>query len=553
MAAPGKIILSFIGRNKWLMLAALIASLASNFLNVLLPLSIGKFYEITLPDSGSVKGKLMELLPFEINSARRFFIFFGCLILLKVLFAFFEKFGTGVVTERFARRIRERVFAAQLSHTLAAHRSKPVGKYLLRYSGDLRTVQNYLSRGILSFAGDVFFMICAFTGLWLINPYLTVIALVTFSMAGAVIFFLSRRMRNASVERRNQRSKALDFVSSRLSGFYTIKSFNRESVEEELYDHRSRKQYNAGVEYIRVQSFIQALMPGFFFGALALMLVMILKLGEGGAQPGFGDVFVFVLLFLYMQGVTRRLLRVNIIWQEGKISLAKLDSLLNQPLEKRVNSEALIETKGGITFKNVSYSYDEKQVLKNVSFTIQPGSLVLIKGKQGSGKSTLLKMIQKIYEPQQGEILIDSLNYNALSPFEIRKEVTLVSAETPLIGNTVFRAVSYRDTGDRRENASKMLEKLNIRLAENEYENLDFRLDENAKNISDGQKIMLQFARALLTGKKIILLDEPFHNLDTASREIIVEQLNKLRDKRTIILISDYVPSGLAISQTIQL
>jgi len=553
MTASNKIVFDFIRKNKWLVGGTLGASFFSNLLSVLLPVSIGKFYELALHDGGSVKGKLLKLLPVEVASIRQFFIFFGALIVLKVVFSFFEKYGTGVVTERFARRLRERVFSAQLSHTLAVHSQKPVGKYLLRYSGDLRTVQNYLNRGILSFTGDVFFMLCAFTGLWMINPRLTLIAMTVFSVAGILIFFLSRRMRLASVERRNQRSKTLDFVSSRLSAFYTIKSFNRESVEEEIYDRRSRKQYKAGVNYFRISSFIQSLIPGFFFGALALMLAMIVRMDAEGVSSTYGDVLVFVLLFLYMQGVTRRLLRVNLVWQEGKISLNKLTQLFSQPRENRLGSDAADEIKGGISFNNVTFAYAEKPVLKNITFAIQPGNLALIKGKQGAGKSTMLKLIQKMYEPQQGEIFMDNMSYNSLSPFEIRKEVTIVSSETPLLGNTVFRAISYRDTADRRENASKILKKLHLQFAADENENLNFKLDEKAKNISDGQKIMLQFARALLTNKKIILLDEPFQNLDAEARDIIVERLNKLRDKRTIILISDYVPSGLAISQTIQL
>ncbi|HXH17797.1 MAG TPA: ABC transporter ATP-binding protein, partial [Chitinophagales bacterium] len=437
MTRANKIVFDFISRNKWLIGGTLCASLLSNLLNVLLPVSIGKFYEVALHDADSVKSRLMEWMPVEIGSTRDFFIFFGTLIILKVIFAFFEKYGTGVSAERFARRLRERVFAAQLSHTLPVHREKAVGKYLLRYSGDLRTVQNYLSKGILSFTGDVFFVLCAFTGLWLINPQLTLIALIVFSFAGVIVFFLTKKMRLASVARRNQRSKTLDFVTSRLSAFYTIKSFNRESVEEELYARRSRKLYKAGVAYYRISSFIQSLIPGFFFGALALMLAMIVRMNDSGAQASYGDVLVFVLLFLYMQGVTRRLLRVNLVWQEGKISLEKLAQIFNQPQEKRVDSESLAEIKGGISFHNVTFGYNERAVLKNVSFTIQPGSLVLVKGRQGSGKSTLLKLLQKMYEPQQGEIFIDGWKYSALSPFEIRKEVTIVSAETPLIGNTV--------------------------------------------------------------------------------------------------------------------
>ena len=120
-----------------------------------------------------------------------------------------------------------------------------------------------------------------------------------------------------------------------------------------------------------------------------------------------------------------------------------------------------------------------------------------------------------------------------------------------MLGGTVFKAISYNTSEEKREKAIAMLQRLKIQLSENENDNLDFKLEDGGKNISSGERTMLQFARALLTRKQILLLDEPFRNLDETSVAVMVERLNKLKDKRTIILVSDQVPSCLLVDQII--
>ena len=548
------IIFVFIGRNKTLLTAALFALLLSNFLNVLLPLSIGWFYEIVLHEHGT-KSRLLKLFPFQFANPEQFYFFFAALLLLKVLFVFLEKSMSGITGERFSRDVRELAFAHQLRHSLTSHRLRPVGKYLLRYSGDLLAIQHFLVKGILAFTGDVFFLLAAFASLFFIQNKLAAIVVTMFLVAGAIIFLLSKAVRTAAWNRRSQRSQNLGFVSSRMQAFYTIKSFNRETPEENSYVKRSGKLYDLGVKFMNVSAFVQSLLPLFFFGTLLIVFSQVVELRSSKPYGiSKGDVFVFVLLLLYMQSVMKRLLRVNLVWQVGIISFDKLLALIQLPSEKRGEDKLPNEIKGSIKFDNVSFEYTkDKPVLHQFSGYLFPNSITLLKGKQGAGKSTLFKLIQKIYEPQSGKIFFDDTDYADISAFEIRKEVTLVSSEVPLLGGTVFKAVSYNTAGEKREKIMAMLNRLNIRFADNDLANLEFKLEDGGRNISEGARMMLQFARALLTRKQFILLDEPFANLDEASRALIIEQLNRLKTKRTILIIADEVPQTLFIDQIIQL
>lgn len=546
------ILSGFITSNKALLFGAFIALIISNFLNVLLPLSIGWFYEIVLQDEGP-KSRLLKLVPLDLNlnTAQQFLYVFVALILFKTLFFFLEKFLSGIAGERFSRDMRELTFSSQLRHSLTAHRMRPVGKYLLRYSGDLLAIQNLMIKGVLGFAGDIFFIILAFAVLLNLNIAMGISVIVIFLISGFIIFLIGKPLRQAAWNRRSQRSQNLGFVSSRMHAFYTIKSFNRETPEENSYIKRSGKLYRFGVNYMFISAIVQALLPMFFFGTLLFIFYQITTTSQIISK---GDIFVFVLLLLYMQTVMKRLLRVNLVWQVGLISFNKLVTLIQLPGEKREETLLPKNSSGSLSVENISFAYaQDKNVFSDLSFSLLPNSITFLKGKQGSGKSTIIKLLQKLYEPQSGKILMDKTDYSLMSAFEIRKNITVVSNEAMLLGGNVFKAISYSTSDDKKEKAIDILKQLNIQLAGNAEETLLFKLEDGGKNISGGERIMLQVARALLTRKKIILMDEPFAHLDAEARKTLVTKLNELRKKRTILLIAENIPPEIEVDQFINL
>lgn len=552
--SKSKVVSKFVDKNKFLISFAVLSLLISNFLNVLLPLAIGWFYEIVLHEHGT-KSRLLNLIPIHLTAPEQFYVFFAFLLFTKGLFVFLEKSLTGIIGERFSRDLREMAFSHQLNHNLSTHLLRPVGKYLLRYSGDLLAIQNLLTKGFLVFIGDVFFLMIAFASLLFIQQQLALLVIISFFISGGIMFLLSKIVRTAAWNRRSQRSKNLGFVSSRMHAFYTIKSFNRESPEINSFVKRSAKLYELGVNFMNISALVQSLLPLFFFGTLLVVFYEVSLLRS--AKP-YGitksDVFIFILLLLYMQSVMKRLLKVNLVWQVGVISFNKLLSLMQAPSESRDKQDLPKEGNSNLVLKNVTFGYtQEKKVLNEFSCVITANSITLINGLQGVGKSTFFKLIQKMYEPQSGEIFLNNTEYSHLSAFEIRKHITIVSAEAQLLGGTVFKAISYTTADEKREKAIDMLRRLNIRFADNDDDNLEFTLEDGGRNISAGQRIMLQFARAFLSRKKIILLDEPFTNLDETSRNLIILQLNKLKSKRTILIVTKDVPFNLLTDQIIEL
>ena len=547
---PGKwsISVAFIRQNKLLVAGSVIAVIASNFLSVLLPLSIGKFYEIVFHDHGT-KSRLMRVLSLDFGNATTFFIFFGILVVVKALITYLSNYWIGLVGERFSRNIRELAFSHQMHHSMESHRSKPVGNYLLRYSGDLLAIQKFISKGILMFAGDLFFMVCFTTLLWMLQPNLAVTVTGLFILAVVVFVLLSRVVRMRAMDRRNYRSSTLAFVSARLHSFNTIKSFNRERPETNFFRRRSRKLYRLGVRFLRLSSLVQSVLSLYFFITISIVMFEILRWENDLPKH---DIFAFVLLLLYMQTVMKRVLRINVTWQVGVVSFNKLIALLRLPIDKR---DGIVPKKsaGEIEVRNLQFSYSDGQsLISNVSFVLHPGTITLIKGPTGSGKSALLKLIQRIYHPQSGEILLDGKSYDELSPFAVRKNVTIVSQETPLLGRRVLDAITYNSSATNKRRAETELKNLGL-SGDNSQLRLDTKIEGGGKNLSAGENLLLQFARALVTRKKIILMDEPFVNLDRDSLNNVINRLVAVKSKRTTVIVCENPPAQLPFDQIIVL
>lgn len=536
MTTRSELILDFSKRQFVLIMATLFFAVMGSMLNILLPLSIGKFYQIALHEN-SLKGRLFNYLPVEVVSGNQFFLFFAVVILLAGVTVFFHKYFAGVIGEKFSKEIRELAFSTQLKQPMRVFEEKPAGKYLLRYSGDLIFIQKFITTGIIEFTADLIFLSLAFMVLFSTSSGLTLIVFSILLIGFFIIYLFTAGLRNVIVQRRNSKSALLGFVANRFQSFISLKAFNREKPEEEQFNSRSKKIYDFGLKYFRRYSFVQTLLPVLFYAAVGIVLYDVMILRETkpyGIRKA--DVFAYILILLYMQRVFRRILSVNIVWRAGTVSYNKLLNVINRPVESQTvieNYDAI----GKIEMKNISFSYKEgKNIFDQFSFKANENSLTIIEGAAGTGKSTLLKLLMNLYPVNAGEILLDDFNYSFMTPKLIRKNVTIVGDDFPLTGNTIFKAVSYSRSLEKREKVVSSLQQLKFNSDENSEAMLNEKLTDFARNLSYTERKMLMFSRALLTRKKVLLLDEPFKGLDESNHAIITERINKLRSKRTIII-----------------
>lgn len=530
-------------RHRWLVLATVGVGLANSLLTLLLPLCLGRFYEQVF---GGVSNRSMALDKLGMGAIANttwtdFFVLFGGLILLRGGAEYAENQLRGQLGETAVREIREQVFAHQLALSTATHRQKAVGKYLLRFSSDFGSIRRFLSKGLVGFARDVLFMMLA-TGvlLWL-NAPLTALLLLSLLPFLLLFYWMNKQLGVHTAHRRNMRSVYLNHVITRLTAFETIKVFNRNTVENEQFGARSAGLTSASKQVINWQNGLQALLPVAIYTLLLILMVGVQSTIPNGLSRANGGILItFMLLVLSLRPVLRRLLRVGTIWQTGQISLHKLTEFLAQPAEAVPHRAELSVEQGHIAFHSVSFAYEpDKPLFTGLTFSIPGGTLVHLTGAPGTGKTTLLELLLRLYNPTGGSIQIDGKDLADCSPVSVRKQLTLASTEVPLLGRTVFEAVSYSRKANKRPRAQKLLDHLQTLADLPHHLTLNDPVGEQGRWLSTGQRSVLRLLRALLNRKPILLLDEPFEGLSESGMAQLLDWLRQPRQQpRTVLLIS---------------
>jgi len=536
MHSKKSIIINFFKTNLLLIVGSFLFGFCSIVITILIPIFLGKFYQLAM-HSGSARGKIFDSFFGKVDNMNSYFMLFSIVMLLKLVFNYLQSFLTGITTELFTKQIREKLFNKQLITQLNIFEKKATGNYLLRYSGDLSSINNYISKGIIGFVNDVLFITITLLIFFSINTELSLALLISFPLIFLLVFLIIKKLKTFTSKRRNLRSTNLAFIASRLTALSTIKAFNREQIETQKFQKKSDKLYENDVKYQLWFALVDSLLPFLLYSMLGVILFIAYTLSQSNTKELAGSqILVFIMLTVSTIPVFKRILKVNIVWQNGNLSFKKLLVIFNNAEEEKNSTEQLNISIGSIEFNNLSIGYGENnKIFENFNAFIPEFGTYYLEGYQGGGKSFLFKILLGLYKPLEGKIIIDKVDINKLSEFTLRKNVTITSNDLALLGNTIFEAISYSRKEEKKPEALKLLAELGFEIDTNSI--LDFPLIDGGKNLSAGQRKILLISRALLTKKKIILLDEPFSDLDEVYKNKLIIVLNKLNKVRTIVII----------------
>lgn len=253
-----------------------------------------------------------------------------------------------------------------------------------------------------------------------------------------------------------------------------------------------------------------------------------------------GTLPAFLMYLQYFYNPLRQLgERFNIL-QDALSSIDKISTILkNKEIIPEPEKPLEIEIKGEIEFKNVTFAYENEIVLNNVSFKIKPGERIAIVGPTGAGKTTIMNLILRLYDVNDGEILIDSVNIKHLRSDVLRKNIAIVLQDVFIFKGTLLENITLGRTDIPIENVYKAAKYLNahdfIMSLPNGY---DTELTSEGSNLSLGQKQLISFVRALVYNPKILLLDEATSSVDTNTESLIQEGIEKIMKGRTSIAIA---------------
>ncbi|MEY2756881.1 MAG: hypothetical protein RIR33_659 [Pseudomonadota bacterium] len=444
-------------------------------------------------------------------------------------------------TSRVDVELGSKLYRHLLSLPLAYFENRRVGDTVARVR-ELETVREFLTSSAATLVIDLFFTIIFIAVLALYSGWLLLVVLV--SLAGyilvsvAVTPVLHRRIE----ERFRRGAESQAFLVESVAGVGTLKS---SAVEPQM--QRRWETLLAG--YVR--SGFQAAFVG-IWGGQAIQLVnklsMLLILFFGAKLVIDGQMTVGELVAFNMLAgrVSEPVLRLAQLWQqfqEARVGVARLGDLLNAPTEKAhaPSRSALPPIEGQIDFDSVGFRYrpDGPEVLRSVSLRVKPGEMLGIVGPSGSGKSTLTKLVQRLYTPERGRVLVDGVDLAMVDPAWLRRQIGVVLQENLLFNRSVRDNIALADPSMPMEDivaAAKLAGAHDFILQL--QEGYDTEIEERGANLSGGQRQRLAIARALVTNPRVLILDEATSALDAESEAIIQKNLFEIAHGRTVLIIA---------------
>jgi ATP-binding cassette subfamily B protein len=448
----------------------------------------------------------------------------------------------GRVSERAMRRVGLQVFRHMHSLDLDFHLNRRTGG-LSRDIERGTTAISFVMRFLVFNIVPTLLEIAMVVGLLGFN-YGLVFALITLVSVAAYVFFsvIATEWRTEFVREMNQADNASTTRAvDSLMNYETVKYFTNEDFEAGRYDEELARWEQARRKN-RLSMF--ALNGG---QALIIALAMTSMMALAAYRVADGEMTIgdFVLINAFMMQLFLPLNFLGFVYREIKGSLANIERMFGllhkQPSVKDVtDAKSLQVGRGEIAFENVSFSYrDDRPILKNVSFKVEPGEKVAVVGASGAGKSTLVKMLFRFYDPSEGKVSIDGQNIHELSQHSLRQAIGIVPQDTVLFNDSIFENVRYGRPDASDEEVNEVIRLAHLQAFIDELpEGRDTLVGERGLKLSGGEKQRVAIARTLLKRPPILVFDEATSSLDSQSEQIILKAIREVSEQHTSLMIA---------------
>lgn len=454
----------------------------------------------------------------------------------KAIALFLNRYFTKVVSIRVSRDLRQQYFEHIQSLPMTFYHEYDIGSLSSRVSGDAGVVAGAINSMLLNYIQTPFAIVSTLLACFYISWKLSLVIFIGFPVIIFPIIYTARKIKAISKQmQRNQEGFAsilLDF----LGGIMTIKVFAMEGFSLKKYREQNEqlaKLEERSARYSTASRPILHSVSSLFFAAVILFGLYFFRLGPA-------ELLVFCgLLYVFYEPVKKFAEENNNIYR-GVAAAERMYEVLDieSSIKDAPDAIDLTEFKDEITFRNVSFRYKDQWILKNLSFSVKKGETVALVGPTGAGKSTIVSLLPRLYDVQEGEILIDGLSLKQYTQRSIRENIAFVPQKPFLFFDTIRENISFgREFTDEQIQAaarSAHAEEFIVRLPNN----FDFKLEESGKNLSGGQQQRLAIARALVKSAPILVMDEATSSLDAVSEGKIRDAMRELHGKLTQVIIA---------------
>jgi ABC-type multidrug transport system, ATPase and permease components len=467
------------------------------------------------------------------------------LLLAETVLRFYFTYITAWLGQTVVRDLRVNVYRKVLGLNLRQFDVTPIGTLTTRTINDIEAINDIFAEGLIPIIADLLSIIAVLCFMFWVDWRLTLISLAPFPFLIVATYFFKESVNKSFIRVRNAVAHLNAFVQEHITGMAIVQAFAAENKEFNKFRTINREHRNANINAIFAYSVFFPVVEIVLAVGTGLMVwwaaseAQLLQGEEGKAMIGKMMSFFLCLNLLF------RPLRViadkfNVL-QMGMVASDRVFKVLdNDDTIKTEGSFAPASVKGKIVFENVSFAYvDERYVLKNINFTVQPGETVAIVGHTGSGKTSIISLLNRLYHIQQGAIKIDDVRIEDYQLEALRKNIGVVLQDVFLFSGSVMDNITLRNPAISREQviaAAKLIDMHDfIMQLPGGY---DYNVMERGGSLSLGQRQLLSFIRALLYNPSILILDEATSSVDTESELLIQKAIDKLIAGRTSIVIA---------------
>ncbi len=463
------------------------------------------------------------------------------LYFLKGVFSYSQSVVMTKLSIRVIADMQRDIFKRLIRMDNAFFQEHSTGEIITRFTSDVAMVKDAVLNSLTTFVKDTASVVFLVVLMFFQSFEMACVVFFVFPVGIYPVVLCGRKMRKKTKRNQEANEGFFNLLTQSFKGIKIVKSYCTENKEFEELNNTIVKMNKLSFSMACLHALQSPLME--FFGGIA----MAATLGYGGYQimqgnMSPGNFMVFLLAIVAAYKPMKNVASLHMRMQMGVASMQRLFSMLDvEPLIKDVpGAKELVVSKGKIEIKDVTFSYDgERDVLQNVSLSVEPDQTVALVGHSGSGKSTLINFLPRFYDPDKGQILIDGQDITQVTLESLRKHTAYVSQEVILFNDTIKNNIRYGspDATDEQviEAAKAAAADPFIRQMENGYDTL---LGEQGAGLSGGQRQMISIARAMLKNAPILLLDEATSALDSRSEKIVQDSLEVLMKGRTSIVIA---------------
>jgi len=458
--------------------------------------------------------------------------------------SYVEKYLTTSVSQWVAHDLRRTLYHHIQRLSLAEHDKARTGDLITRVTSDIGTIQDFINSALLGMLVNVTTLVGMIGVMFYLNWRFTLIALSVSPVLFLVVYSYTRRIKRASRAVRKQEGLLLSIVSEVLTSIRVVKAFAREDYEQQRFESESLANVDAGLEARSIKAKLSPLVEII----VALGTCLVLWYGARLALAGHLSAGVLIVFLLYlgkMYKPMRDLSKMTDIVSKAMVGYERIQEVLD--IESRVRDKRgarpAPKLKGQITFDHVSFGYDDgKQVMSDVSLTIEAGQVAAIVGPSGTGKTTLVSLIPRFYDPVEGSIAIDGTDVRRYRLKSVRDQISFVLQDTLLFRATIWENIAYGKPDAPPAAIKRAAELANAsEFIEAMPDGYDTMVGERGITLSGGQRQRIAIARAIIRDTPILILDEPTAGLDAAAELAVIGALEILMKGRTSVVIAHHL------------